>query len=163
MQINHFTNNTHFTPPSKGGALGATRLASPTNTQRVGNRHTATAKKTAQLLLNEFIIEFSTPGKQTGAVESLIGDSLDKLLLSHFRKQIDSGNAFKLEAKLLKRLLALVPQELRERSVMNFSDQRRIYAIAVGTVSPEDEFSDPVVKYLTRVVTGKRTKGKKAQ
>ena len=49
MQINHLTNNTHFTPPSKAGALGATRLTSPANTQRVGN--SALAKKLVSFVL----------------------------------------------------------------------------------------------------------------
>ena len=155
MQISNFNNNTYFTPPSKGGALGATRLASPTNTQRVGNRPTARAKKTAQLLLNLFIINFSTPGEQKGAVESLIGNSIESLLLNQFRKQIESGKAFKLEAQFLKRLLALVPEGLRAIYVKSFYLQRRLNAIAVGTASREEEFSDPVVTQLRKFIKQK--------
>jgi hypothetical protein len=162
MQINHFTNNTHFSPLAKGRALGATRLASPANTQRVGNRPTAKAKKTAQLLLNKFIIEFFTPGEQKGALESLIGKSLESLLLNQFRMQIESGKAFELEAKFLKRLLALAPEGQKAKYVEDFYQFRLSNAIAVGTVSPGDDFSDPVVKYLTRLVNGKRTRAKKS-
>jgi len=38
MQISKFNNTTYFTAPGKRGALGATRLASPASTQRVGNQ-----------------------------------------------------------------------------------------------------------------------------
>lgn len=155
MQITHFTNNTHFSPLAKGRALGATRLASPANTQRVGNRPTATAKKTANLLLNLFIVNFSTPGEQKGALESLIGTSLESLLLSQFRKQIESGKAFKLEAQFLKRLLALVPEGLRATYVKSFYVQRRLNAIAVGTASPEKDFSDPVATILGKFIKQK--------
>ncbi len=41
MQVSYFNNNTYLTPPSKGGALGATRLTSPASTQRVGNSELA--------------------------------------------------------------------------------------------------------------------------
>jgi hypothetical protein len=161
MQINHFTNNTYFTPPSKGGALGATRLTSPANTQRVGNRPTDMATKTAQLLLNKFI-EFFTPGEQKGAFSALFGNPIEIILLTELRKQIDSGEAFKLEAKVLKRLLELVPEQLKEGYVIDFYRLRRKNAIAVGTILESEEFLDPVVKYLTRLVNGKRTRAKKS-
>jgi hypothetical protein len=165
MQVSHFKNNTYFTPPSKGGALGATRLASPANTQRVGNSPTATAKTTAQLLLELFTRSVSTPGEQKGAFSALFGNPIETILLTELRKQIDSGEAFKLEAKVLKRLLALVPEQLKEGYVSDFYRLRRKNAIAVGTFKPgqDEEFLDPVVKYLTRLVTRKRTKGNKAQ
>jgi hypothetical protein len=105
--------------------------------------------------LNEFIIEFSTPGKQKGALESLIGNSLESLLLNQFRKQIESGKAFKLEAQFLKRLLALVPEGLRATYVKSFYVQRRLNAIAVGTASPEKDFSDPVATILRKFITQK--------
>jgi hypothetical protein len=56
MQISYLTNNTYFTPPSKGGALGATRLASPASTQRVGNGPTIeTTRKFLSYLLSTSI------------------------------------------------------------------------------------------------------------
>jgi hypothetical protein len=148
MQINHFTNNTNFTPPSKGGALGATRLTSPANTQRVGNSPTVIAKTTARKLLG--LLQKTLYKKNASGPAKAIRPIITNRNLDYLRTLIGapSGILSTLEADFLKMLLKLSPQELREEYVDLLYKLRRFNAIILGIIEKNDPFSDPLYKNL---------------
>ena len=152
MQINHLTKNTHFTHSGKGGALGATRLASPTNTQRVGNRPEVVARSTARRLLA--LLRTTLYKSNASGPAKAIRPIITKRILDKLRTLIDerSGILFDLEEDFLKMLLKLSPQEDREEYVELLYKLRGLNAIILGAIEKNDRYSDPLYTKLIEFI-----------
>jgi hypothetical protein len=145
MQINHFTNNTHFTPPLKGGALGATRLTSPANTQRVGNEMDQ-AQQTALKLVCKLLCEIPARQSQEGSfLRNILSSPLETQIFNALATTIISGKLFEYEESTLISLLEPFPPLLRKGLIASLLRARRYVALGLGVLNKNEPYRDPAL------------------
>jgi hypothetical protein len=155
MQVSYFKNNTYFTHPLKDVAVGATRLASPSSTQRVGNSPEVVARTTARnllALLRKTLYKRNASGPAKAIRPIITKRTLDKLRTLIYAS---SGILSDLEAEFIKFLLKLSPQEHREEYVYLLNGLRRLNAIILGNIEKGDDFTDPLVTELREFIKQK--------
>ena len=144
MQINHLTNNTHFTTPSKGGALGATRLASPANTQRVGNEMDQ-AQITALKLLGEVLCVIPyRQSKEDSFLRDIFSRALETQIYNTLATTILSGKLFEYEQSTLISLLEPWPPKVRKGLISTILRGRRYVALGLGVLEEGQPYTDRV-------------------
>jgi hypothetical protein len=165
MQINHFTNNTHFSPPlAKGGALGATRLASPANTQRVGENGNI-AKETANSLLDFVSYQVrrnnlgpdrrNNLGPDIGALSTLF---LEEVASRRIRLTIATGIIFQLENFILGKFLEKLEPKSQQGFVETLGMMRGYIAQGLFKAQRDPyQYTDGTIVYLKELLRAQST------